>query len=132
MRAERRAQATLAGALTGPDQGRGDFGGAGLGQKRNAAFHVGREDVFGNAAVDLQSLRMRVAVLAVDARADQDRVRGDVEQRRRMRRVLRAVMRRGEDVRFERAAEQLVDRLPARILGVARDQVGEAARRRAP
>ncbi len=37
-------------------------------------------------------------------------------------------MGRGEHVRFERAAEELVNPLPAWILGITRNEVGEAAR----
>ena len=72
-----------------------------------------------------------MAILAIDARANQHRVRRYVEQRGRINGVFRTMMRSGENVRFQRVAEYLVDPFPSRDFGVAGDQIGKSAQAKA-
>src|ERR1700737_2886605 len=81
-----------------------------------------------DALVHLHGLRMGMAILTIDASADKHRMGRDVKQRCRMGRVLGSVVRGRENMGFERAAEELVDGLPAWILGITGNEVREAAR----
>src|SRR5260370_13942108 len=66
-------------------------------------------------------------VLVVDAGADQNSVRVNVEQRCGMYAVDRPVMRGGENMGFQSAPEKPCDGLPALHFGVSGDEIRKSA-----
>src|SRR5438270_757252 len=76
--------------------------------------------------IDLDRRRVWVTVAAVYTRADQNRIRADVDKGWHVYAATGAVMRRGKHIGPQRPAEDGVDSLPATRLGVSCYEIREA------